>query len=82
MDPSHDDIKYAKSKNWSDDEIADDVENFVEHFTNGKGRNETRPEWSKSWKRWVRTNYAKNGMNGSKPMTAKEKELEIFGRLS
>lgn len=60
--PSPDDKQLAIDRNWTELEISDDVLNFIEHFTNGKGRNEAREDWSKSWKAWVRKNLNKNGM--------------------
>lgn len=61
--PDAKDREYAKSKFWTDAEIEKEAENFLEHYTNGKGRKEKRPEWSKSWQTWVRNNYGKNGNN-------------------
>lgn len=80
--PCLDDKKYASARNWSEAEIADDVENFIEHFTNGPGRKQTSPDWSKRWQRWVRTNYGKNGTNGSTPPSGltDEQKRAAFGK--
>ena len=54
------DREYAKEKGWSEGKISTQVENFIEHFTNGKGRNQASPNWSLRWKTWVRNDYGKS----------------------
>ena len=65
--PSPDDIAYARNRGFDEASIQDAVANFVDHFTNGNGRNKTRANWSLSWKRWVREQpaYAKTAVAGN-----------------
>lgn len=53
--PSAEDRSYAEGRGFVGQQIEDMADNFREHFTNGRGRNDTRPKWSPSWQRWVRT---------------------------
>lgn len=52
--PSDRDYAYAVDRGWSAEQIRDMAEDFREYFTNGRGRNETSPDWSLRWQRWVR----------------------------
>lgn len=52
---------YAKNRHWSLEEIRDEIDNFVEYYTNGKGKNQTRISWPRTWQTWVRKNYSRNG---------------------
>ncbi len=64
--PTPGDIAYAQERGLDETDIGDAVANFIEHFTNGNGRNKTRGNWSLSWKRWVREQptYSKAAIGG------------------
>lgn len=54
-------VAYANERGFFDTYLSDIFANFIEHFTNGKGRNETHIDWLKTWFRWVRTSRPPNG---------------------
>ena len=78
---SEKDRDYARDRNWSETEIDNESENFVEHYTNGNGRKQTSPNWSLRWQRWVRTNFSGCGNDATakrrKGLAAAHAELEI-----
>ncbi len=53
--PSPADVDYAAERGIDGRRLEDEIENFIEHFTNGNGRNKTSPNWSLRWQRWCRT---------------------------
>jgi len=63
--PSDDDLAFASERGYAGKQLADMIENFREYFTNGKGRNETRPGWSLSWQTWIRNQ--RGGQQNAKP---------------
>jgi len=70
--PSSEDKTYAADRGFNAGQINNMVADFVEHFTNGKGRTQTRPEWSRSWQRWVRQDIEWHGP----PETRKARPVE------
>lgn len=82
--PNAKDRQYAEAANWSANEISNDAENFIEYYTNGKGRAETSPNWSRRWQTWVRKNFSRNGndntANRRKGLANAFDELEVQGR--
>jgi len=70
--PSSVDRAYAADRGFNAGQIDNLTADFVEHFTNGKGRTQTRPEWSRSRQRWVRQDIEWHGP----PETRKARPVE------
>jgi hypothetical protein len=63
---------YALGKEFDEDDIDTIEANFIQHFTNGKGKNQRHLSWERTWQTWVRNDAQRNrdrngGGNGSKP---------------
>lgn len=62
--PSADCIAYASGRGIHGPRLPDEIANFVDHFTNGNGRNKTRVSWDRTWQRWCREAKPDRGGNG------------------
>ncbi len=55
------DMAYAINLGFTALQVERLLADFRDHFTNGRGRNETRPNWSGTWQRWCRQDIEYHG---------------------
>ncbi len=53
--PDADQIGYAIEKGYSRDEAESIADQFVNYFTNGKGKNQAHINWDRTWQTWIST---------------------------